>query len=238
MIQSPRAVEFRKCDFGVPGGPVEDMLQVPAGRRLTDGRGSGCGLPRVYRSPEPISNSTRDGDTSNNRRPPPNAPHHPTRDRGPALGEILFGELEPGQIVIIDVEGFDPADTTRAATDKARFTFRSEPKPAVSACPTPSPPGWARGKRVGRLTQTARSTAVRGPGVHDRHDVAIAGVQGERPLDQRSWPEEAGPWRSPPCPSVVAATHDVIAAPLLVITRVRRVGPRRRARCVGSYAEG
>jgi ATP-dependent Clp protease ATP-binding subunit ClpC len=46
--------------------------------------------------------------------------------------KILFGELGPGQIVIIDVEGFDPLDTTRAATDQARFTFRGEPKPAVS----------------------------------------------------------------------------------------------------------
>jgi len=45
--------------------------------------------------------------------------------------KILFGEIEPGQIVIIDVEGFDPDDTTRAATDKARFTFRGEPKPVV-----------------------------------------------------------------------------------------------------------
>jgi ATP-dependent Clp protease ATP-binding subunit ClpC len=46
--------------------------------------------------------------------------------------KILFGEVEPGQIVIIDVEGFDPEDTTRTATDEARFTFRGEPKPAVS----------------------------------------------------------------------------------------------------------
>ncbi|MDT7622497.1 MAG: ATP-dependent Clp protease ATP-binding subunit ClpC, partial [Pseudonocardiales bacterium] len=45
--------------------------------------------------------------------------------------KILFGEVEAGQIVIIDVENFDPEDTTRAATDKAKFTFRGEPKPAV-----------------------------------------------------------------------------------------------------------
>ncbi|WP_445182482.1 ATP-dependent Clp protease ATP-binding subunit [Pseudonocardia sp. Cha107L01] len=45
--------------------------------------------------------------------------------------KILFGEVEAGQIVIIDVENFDPDDTTRAATDKAKFTFRGEPKPAV-----------------------------------------------------------------------------------------------------------
>ena len=47
--------------------------------------------------------------------------------------KILFGEVEPGQIVIVDVEGLDAgATSTRAADDKARFTFRGEPKPAVS----------------------------------------------------------------------------------------------------------
>jgi ATP-dependent Clp protease ATP-binding subunit ClpC len=46
--------------------------------------------------------------------------------------KILFGEVEPGQIVIVGVEGFDPEDTTRTATDKARFTFRGEPKPTVA----------------------------------------------------------------------------------------------------------
>ncbi|GAA5170040.1 ATP-dependent Clp protease ATP-binding subunit [Pseudonocardia eucalypti] len=46
--------------------------------------------------------------------------------------KILFGEVEAGQIVIIDVEGFDPEDKTRTAQDKARFVFRGEPKPAVS----------------------------------------------------------------------------------------------------------
>jgi ATP-dependent Clp protease ATP-binding subunit ClpC len=55
--------------------------------------------------------------------------------------KILFGEVEPGQIVIIDVEGFDPEDTTRTGTDKARFTFRGEPKPAVSE-PAVVPAGW------------------------------------------------------------------------------------------------
>src|SRR5882672_6732563 len=46
--------------------------------------------------------------------------------------KILFGEVEPGQIVIIDVEGFDPDNTTRAAQDQAKFVFRGEPKPKVS----------------------------------------------------------------------------------------------------------
>jgi ATP-dependent Clp protease ATP-binding subunit ClpC len=45
--------------------------------------------------------------------------------------KILFGEVEPGQIVIIDVEGFDPEDPSKAAQDKAKFVFRGQPKPAV-----------------------------------------------------------------------------------------------------------
>jgi ATP-dependent Clp protease ATP-binding subunit ClpC len=46
--------------------------------------------------------------------------------------KILFGEVEPGQIVVIDVEGFDPDDTTRTAQDQAKFVFRGQPKPAVT----------------------------------------------------------------------------------------------------------
>ncbi|WP_028925468.1 ATP-dependent Clp protease ATP-binding subunit [Pseudonocardia acaciae] len=46
--------------------------------------------------------------------------------------KILFGEVESGQIVVIDVEGFDPEDTSRTAQDQARFVFRGEPKPAVN----------------------------------------------------------------------------------------------------------
>jgi ATP-dependent Clp protease ATP-binding subunit ClpC len=46
--------------------------------------------------------------------------------------KILFGEVEPGQIVVVDVEGFDPdAPEGRAADDKAKFTFRGEPKPVT-----------------------------------------------------------------------------------------------------------
>jgi ATP-dependent Clp protease ATP-binding subunit ClpC len=58
--------------------------------------------------------------------------------------KILFGEIEPGQIVIIDTDGFDPADTTRTSTDKARFTFRGEPKPVVSV-PDTVPAGLGEG---------------------------------------------------------------------------------------------
>ena len=45
--------------------------------------------------------------------------------------KILFGEVQPGQIVIVDVEGLDPnaPEGSRAADDKAKFTFRGEPRP-------------------------------------------------------------------------------------------------------------
>ncbi|QJY46023.1 ATP-dependent Clp protease ATP-binding subunit [Pseudonocardia broussonetiae] len=46
--------------------------------------------------------------------------------------KILFGEISPGQIVLVDVEGIDPeADDSKAADDKATFTFRGEPKPVM-----------------------------------------------------------------------------------------------------------
>jgi ATP-dependent Clp protease ATP-binding subunit ClpC len=46
--------------------------------------------------------------------------------------KLLFGEIAPGQIVIIDTQGFDPTDTTRTAQDKAHFVFQGQPKPALS----------------------------------------------------------------------------------------------------------
>ncbi|WP_300011999.1 ATP-dependent Clp protease ATP-binding subunit [Pseudonocardia sp.] len=46
--------------------------------------------------------------------------------------KILFGEIESGQIVVVDVEGIDPdAAESRNADDKAVFTFRGEPKPVT-----------------------------------------------------------------------------------------------------------
>ena len=47
--------------------------------------------------------------------------------------KILFGEVQPGQIVIVDVEGLDSdaPEGSRAADDKATFTFRGEPKPSL-----------------------------------------------------------------------------------------------------------
>ncbi|MFC4946778.1 ATP-dependent Clp protease ATP-binding subunit [Pseudonocardia sp. GCM10023141] len=47
--------------------------------------------------------------------------------------KILFGEIEPGQIVLVDVEGIDPdaPEGSRAGDDKATFTFRGELKPVL-----------------------------------------------------------------------------------------------------------
>ncbi|MGH3518533.1 MAG: AAA family ATPase, partial [Haloechinothrix sp.] len=41
--------------------------------------------------------------------------------------KILFGEIEAGQIVVVDVEGWDG----EGPDDKAKFTFRGERRPAV-----------------------------------------------------------------------------------------------------------
>ena len=53
--------------------------------------------------------------------------------------KILFGEIEGGQIVIVDVEGVNPdaPEGSRSTDDKARFTFRGEPKPAVTVPDAP-----------------------------------------------------------------------------------------------------
>jgi ATP-dependent Clp protease ATP-binding subunit ClpC len=59
--------------------------------------------------------------------------------------KILFGEIEPGQIVIVDVEGLDPdAAESKTADDKARFTFRGEPKPSL--VPDAPPVDMAKGE--------------------------------------------------------------------------------------------
>ncbi|HVK20814.1 MAG TPA: ATP-dependent Clp protease ATP-binding subunit [Actinokineospora sp.] len=42
--------------------------------------------------------------------------------------KILFGEIQPGQIIITDVEGWD--GTEESSHDKATFVFRGEPKPS------------------------------------------------------------------------------------------------------------
>ncbi|GAA1387495.1 ATP-dependent Clp protease ATP-binding subunit [Pseudonocardia kongjuensis] len=53
--------------------------------------------------------------------------------------KILFGEIEGGQIVLVDVEGLDtdaPEDS-KAYDDKAHFVFRGEPKPSEPVPDTP-----------------------------------------------------------------------------------------------------
>src|SRR4051812_13196961 len=53
--------------------------------------------------------------------------------------KILFGEVAPGQIVIVDVEGLDEsvAEGNPAHDDKATFTFRGEPRPATGVPDAP-----------------------------------------------------------------------------------------------------
>jgi ATP-dependent Clp protease ATP-binding subunit ClpC len=57
--------------------------------------------------------------------------------------KILFGEVEAGQIVVVDVEGVDPdaPKGSRVADDKARFTFRGEPKRLTVPDAPPVRPG-------------------------------------------------------------------------------------------------
>jgi ATP-dependent Clp protease ATP-binding subunit ClpC len=54
--------------------------------------------------------------------------------------------VQPGQIVIVDVEGLDPdaPEGSRAADDKAKFTFRGEPKPSL--VPDAPPVDLAKGE--------------------------------------------------------------------------------------------
>src|SRR5690348_2499671 len=56
--------------------------------------------------------------------------------------KILFGEVESGQIVVVDVEGIDPQapEGSRSADDKSRFTFRGAPKSGRARSPGPSFP--------------------------------------------------------------------------------------------------
>ncbi len=53
--------------------------------------------------------------------------------------KILFGEIEAGQIVLVDVEGIDEdaPEGSKAHDDKAHFTFRGELKPSA---PVPDSP--------------------------------------------------------------------------------------------------
>ncbi len=62
------------------------------------------------------------------------------RSRTQLSEKILFDEIEPGQIVLVDVEGWtvelDDQGRTKPAPESAKFTFRGEPKPT----PVPDTP--------------------------------------------------------------------------------------------------
>src|SRR4051812_30430169 len=81
--------------------------------------------------------------------------------------KILFGEIEGGQIVIVDVEGVNPdaPEGSRAADDKAKFTFRGEPKPAVMMPDAPPISGRGGERASGRLFSrpTVHARAPGGP---------------------------------------------------------------------------
>ncbi|MGE0299466.1 MAG: ATP-dependent Clp protease ATP-binding subunit [Pseudonocardia sp.] len=52
--------------------------------------------------------------------------------------KILFGEVQAGQIVVVDVETDSDAPAgSRASDDRAKFVFRGEPKPAVGVPDAP-----------------------------------------------------------------------------------------------------
>jgi ATP-dependent Clp protease ATP-binding subunit ClpC len=59
--------------------------------------------------------------------------------------KILFGEVQPGQIVVVDTEGFDEnaevkdARTASTADDKAVFTFKGKARPVSVTVPDAPP---------------------------------------------------------------------------------------------------
>ena len=55
------------------------------------------------------------------------------RSRTSSRRRSSSARCEPGQIVVVDVEGIDPdaPEGSRAADEKAKFTFRGEPKPVT-----------------------------------------------------------------------------------------------------------
>jgi ATP-dependent Clp protease ATP-binding subunit ClpC len=57
--------------------------------------------------------------------------------------KILFGEIQPGQIIVVDVEGW--SGIVEDKDDEAHFTFRGEPKPTV--VPDAPPVTIGAGKR-------------------------------------------------------------------------------------------
>ncbi|HEY8372331.1 MAG TPA: ATP-dependent Clp protease ATP-binding subunit [Pseudonocardiaceae bacterium] len=64
--------------------------------------------------------------------------------------KILFGEVQPGQIILVDVEGWDG----EGPDDRARFTFRGESKPMVE----PQPVGVSGSTEAGLARSTEPDT--------------------------------------------------------------------------------
>jgi ATP-dependent Clp protease ATP-binding subunit ClpC len=64
--------------------------------------------------------------------------------------KILFGEVQPGQIVVVDTEGFDEnaevkdARTASTADDKAVFTFKGKARPVSVTVPDTPPVDMAK----------------------------------------------------------------------------------------------
>jgi ATP-dependent Clp protease ATP-binding subunit ClpC len=69
--------------------------------------------------------------------------------------KILFGELRPGTIVIVDVEGDG---------EEAKFTFAGEPKPESVPEPTPVGAGAASEPLIASKPSSGGSAASEGPG--------------------------------------------------------------------------
>ena len=67
--------------------------------------------------------------------------------------QILFGELTPGSIVVVDVEG---------EGEDATFTFKSEPGDAAATCPT-----TPTCRRSRRSTPASSATRARQPASDD-----------------------------------------------------------------------
>ena len=84
------------------------------------------------------------------------APDDPARDRGPAVGEdpVRRDRGRPDRDRGRRGRRPDAPEGSRSADDKARFTFRGEPKPAVR-CPTPRRSTW-RSRARSELTQAER----------------------------------------------------------------------------------
>jgi ATP-dependent Clp protease ATP-binding subunit ClpC len=63
--------------------------------------------------------------------------------------KILFGEIQPGQIIVVDVEGW--SGVVEDKDDEAHFTFRGEPKPTVVPDAPPVTIGAGKSDETGEV---------------------------------------------------------------------------------------